>query len=1234
MNCDNMKKKYLIIVGLILAVLTIGAVSASDDANNLTADDAQGEPIQETPEDDGVLEDPTDDYEKRIDVPEEIVMKDGWSYDCVLVELPNDASGSISAYLDDDDEPFYYEEYTGYYTEIYFNDFPLTFSNHTLKLNYTGDSNYKGFQNIYQLNVTYDLSFERESHCQWGEDKTIQVWNPTDINGDLTLVMNGKSYPFVLYESWEDGFRIYNCVVREYNFGINNFTITVSNDPKYPDKSFKGSFDVSSLILIEYPYSELGYPMRYSDEGNITLAMPDDAEGTLNVTVDGVQFADAKLSDGKFFVSLVDVSVGKHIISVNYTGSDYSVQPIEDFEFSVVPYVSVPKFIYTGSEDNHTVTVVLDDNASEVLNIVIKGDPSMDSQYSVELYNKVANGTVTVDLPKLNSGIYAVYVKYADEYVKNVVYDDQYNYFKIDARSENPNFDLNVTFPDTVEVERNAILILNDAPKTGAYKLYINGEYTPCWDSGWDLEFYTDRMRFGENDVTVIFEDTEGYYNQSSASGKITMELRGVPEEVFNYDPIYVALGQNEGLVNLKIDGKNFGTELIGEGGVYFDIESLSIGPHTYEITYYDLQNVKVASKSGSFNVTYEFYTNIGDMEYPLIKEFELIVFIPADINGTVRVSVDGKNYTATYDGENHRAVLTNLVMGENNVTVSFAGDDKYPAGELHEVIYCTHSGFYVVSHDDSFAYISLFLPENATGNITIYKTQWIYDLDEGYEYLKEGEKLVSVKLENGYAVIRNEDLNLFGEYTLIAKYENDDGYPVEDETFTFIKFPKIEVDREVIAGQNASISVEMNAAGNLTISKLNKDDEYDIIAVIPFVDGKAQCNITLPIGNYNILLDYQGSDINNPFGPYGYDYYLDVSPLKVEIPYYFNSDGSGQIIFELPEGVTGKVSVYERFYSERPDVALIENAVYTSSNKTIAISLSQGEHMIGVVFTDDETGAVYSTSGEVVVPKPAADEGINIPETVYDDAIDITLPKDATGGILVMIDDNVTYIPLVNGSAKIDVSKLAKGDHTIFIKYNGDENYSGFEKTVNVTLKEPVDPKITADDLNVIYTAGTKYSATVYGIDGKVAPGTSVTFLINGKAFKTVNADKNGVASVVITQTPGTYKITTQALGKSVTKTLTVKHVLKLQKVKVKRSAKKLIIKATLAKVNGKYLKGKKITLKFKGKKYTAKTNKKGVAKFTIKKKVLTKLKKGKKVTYQATYLKDTVKYTVKVKK
>ena len=85
-------------------------------------------------------------------------------------------------------------------------------------------------------------------------------------------------------------------------------------------------------------------------------------------------------------------------------------------------------------------------------------------------------------------------------------------------------------------------------------------------------------------------------------------------------------------------------------------------------------------------------------------------------------------------------------------------------------------------------------------------------------------------------------------------------------------------------------------------------------------------------------------------------------------------------------------------------------------------------------------------------------------------------------------------------------------------------------------------------------------------------------------------------------------------------------------KKYAVKKSAKKLVIKATLK--NGKKaLKNKKITLKIKGKTLKAKTNKKGIAKFTIKKKIIKKLKKGKKYTVKITYLKNTIKTKVKVK-
>ena len=104
-------------------------------------------------------------------------------------------------------------------------------------------------------------------------------------------------------------------------------------------------------------------------------------------------------------------------------------------------------------------------------------------------------------------------------------------------------------------------------------------------------------------------------------------------------------------------------------------------------------------------------------------------------------------------------------------------------------------------------------------------------------------------------------------------------------------------------------------------------------------------------------------------------------------------------------------------------------------------------------------------------------------------------------------------------------------------------------------------------------------------------------------------------------------------ALGKTYNKKLAVKQVLTLKSVKVKKYAKKLVLTATLKK--GKTaLKKKTLTFKFNGKAYKVKTNNKGIAKLTIKKSVLKKLKIGKKVKYQVTYIKDTVKRTARVRR
>lgn len=177
----------------------------------------------------------------------------------------------------------------------------------------------------------------------------------------------------------------------------------------------------------------------------------------------------------------------------------------------------------------------------------------------------------------------------------------------------------------------------------------------------------------------------------------------------------------------------------------------------------------------------------------------------------------------------------------------------------------------------------------------------------------------------------------------------------------------------------------------------------------------------------------------------------------------------------------------------------------------------------------------------------------------------------------------------------------------------------------------------INNQNMSVEYGSDSYFSVKVVTDDGHaVGAGEKVTFTINGKTTEVIT-DDDGIAKLKITQSPNTYIITTTLNGKEYNNTITVsktpdKVVLKAKKVTVKKTAKKFALKATL-KINGKAVKGKKITFKFNGKTYAAKTNKNGVAKVAIKKKVIKKLKKGKKYTVKISYLKNTIKTTVKVK-
>lgn len=164
---------------------------------------------------------------------------------------------------------------------------------------------------------------------------------------------------------------------------------------------------------------------------------------------------------------------------------------------------------------------------------------------------------------------------------------------------------------------------------------------------------------------------------------------------------------------------------------------------------------------------------------------------------------------------------------------------------------------------------------------------------------------------------------------------------------------------------------------------------------------------------------------------------------------------------------------------------------------------------------------------------------------------------------------------------------------------------------------------RISSSDLEMDYL-GANYRIQVFDEDGNPAVGETVKITVNGITY-VEKTDKDGYATLPIRLKPKTYAITSTFKGTTVTKTLKVKNTLKAKKsFTVKKTAKKLVLKATLKWSNGKAIVGKKVSFKFKGKIFTVKTNKKGIAKITLSVKVVNnKLVK-------LTFKKKTVKLTV----
>ncbi len=484
-----------------------------------------------------------------------------------------------------------------------------------------------------------------------------------------------------------------------------------------------------------------------------------------------------------------------------------------------------------------------------------------------------------------------------------------------------------------------------------------------------------------------------------------------------------------------------------------------------------------------------------------------------------------------------------------------------------------------------------------------------------------------------------------------------------------------ITIDSDASEDDEITISVEGLEPITIKLNDTRKDDEGN------YIIGSKELKLPKVAREYVLNITYKGKNITNKKINLKSNV---VIKLENDDIIYCNFDDEGFVFISLDDdeigtwetlegkiNLTMKDSVGNIIYLIEKD---IESLLPTIDEDTdsIIIFANQLNHELNGTYTVtvryfDGNEAETQVSSKVTFKKlTAEDYGAKINPTIKkNNETVITFTDIPIDNIVIEIDgkeiDSTLYLDQLNdqeGNYHITYDKLKSledGFHSISVYIeNNDKRVDLANGTILVDLKENIDPALTVNvsnveegnDAIVLITTNSTFTGEV---QVQVANETYKVNVTNGKGNVTITglkADKynataiftsNGIFNDSIKTT--TFNVTSKPAPVNPTPSNDKKQVKKqvikltLKKVKIRKSAKKLVITATL-KINGKKVRGKTITFKFKGKTYKKKTNKNGVAKLTIKKKVLKKLKVGKKVTYTAKYSTKKVKRTIKVKK
>ncbi|MBQ9025181.1 MAG: Ig-like domain repeat protein, partial [Methanobrevibacter sp.] len=859
-------------------------------------------------------------------------------------------------------------------------------------------------------------------------------------------------------------------------------------------------------------------PIFVGEDAVITITMDPSINTTVTLRI-GDKTYDVAIVNGKGYYNVSGLANATYNVNVTFTGNDKYVESFNNTTLAVnkLAYEIIIDVNDIRVGQNQTIRVILPADVDVNNNLVIKVN---NTPYEYTIVNGIAYINYEAEL--------------AGNYVVNVTYGGDAKYVAGNNTKGfvvNPStaYEIGLAVDNHTYGQDTTITVTVPANVTENVTITVDGnEYSLKADNG-VATLVLNNLTGGLHTVVATYPGDELYLSKSKsttftiakADSSVVVNFT-TPQNVGDDVVVNVTMGQEiNGTVILTVGSNNYTVFVVNGNGSYilsglanatYNIKAVFEGNENYTEGSSDVKTLEINKIPTEVTLTVNDTIKVG-------QDAIVNVEINKNINATVVVSVNNKNYTVSIVNGKGKLVLSDLANGTYNINATFAGDDKY-IGDVsntetlevnkYETNLTVRVSINIIVGDDAVITINLNESINTTVKLTV------------------GDDTYDVAVINGAGTFTASNL-ANGTYDVNATFAGNDKYSASASSVKNLEVNKfstvlyIDVDSPVVVGSDVIVGVDIDQAINITVTVSVNNRNY----TVGLLNGKGNLTLSnLANGTYSIKAVYAGDNkyMNATSNTETLTVNKVVTVLAIDVDSPVDVGSDVIVGVELNQAINATVIV--RVNDNNYTVGLVNG----KGNLTLS-GLTNGTYSIRAIYAGDDKYVNATSNTETLeVNKVATTLTVDVESPIFvggDAIITITMNPSINATVALRVGENVYNVAVVNGVGTYTASNLANGTYAINATYSGDNKY--VNSTSNIKSLEvnkiPTNLSIKVDRIGFV------------GSDLEIE--ISLNQSINTTVIVKVNDDNynvgliNGNATLILSNlTEGNYEISASYSG------------------------------------------------------------------------------------------------------